>query len=353
MVLNKTIKSGNEITVNDYTMKNVSKSMAPADAIGSINGTAVAKIDLSSGTVLSNSMLTQKTEQLSKDLREQQYNMISLPTDLAAGDFIDIRLQLSDGGDYIVASKKNVQKADATTVWLNMNEEETLAMSNAIVEYYTMAGSKLYATKYTDPGTQEAAVATYSPNDTVKALKIDGEEATEQNIKDGKYKICRPFNIATKKGADNELAKDFISYIMSKEGQQVISDNGYIGDDSAEAYAGTKPSGKVVVGGSSSVSPVMEKLIEAYKKVNTGAEIELQTTDSTTGMTSAIDGSYDIGMASRELQDDEKDKLDSQAIATDGIAVIVNKNNTTDELSSDQVKDIYTGNAVAWDEVVK
>ena len=192
-----------------------------------------------------------------------------------------------------------------------------------------------------------------SLNDTVKALKIDGEEATEQNIKDGKYKICRPFNIATKKGADNEVAKDFIAYIMSKEGQQVISDNGYIGDDSAEAYAGSKPSGKAVVGGSSSVSPVMEKLIEAYKKVNTGAEIELQTTDSTTGMTSAIDGSYDIGMASRELQDEEKDKLDSQVIATDGIAVIVNKNNTTDELSSDQVKTIYTGDATTWDEVVK
>ena len=192
-----------------------------------------------------------------------------------------------------------------------------------------------------------------SLNDTVKALKIDGEEATEQNIKDGKYKICRPFNIATKKGADNEVVKDFIAYIMSKEGQQVISDNGYIGDDSAEAYAGSKPSGKAVVGGSSSVSPVMEKLIEAYKKVNTGAEIELQTTDSTTGMTSAIDGSYDIGMASRELQDEEKDKLDSQVIATDGIAVIVNKNNTTDELSSDQVKTIYTGDATTWDEVVK
>ena len=192
-----------------------------------------------------------------------------------------------------------------------------------------------------------------SLNDAVKALKIDGEEATEQNIKDGKYKICRPFNIATKKGADNEVAKDFIAYIMSKEGQQVISDNGYIGDDSAEAYAGSKPSGKAVVGGSSSVSPVMEKLIEAYKKVNTGAEIELQTTDSTTGMTSAIDGSYDIGMASRELQDEEKDKLDSQVIATDGIAVIVNKNNTTDELSSDQVKTIYTGDATTWDEVVK
>ena len=192
-----------------------------------------------------------------------------------------------------------------------------------------------------------------SLDDSVTALKIDGAEATAENIESGDYKVVRPFNIATKKGADNEVAKDFIAYIMSKEGQQVISDNGYIGDDSAEAYAGSKPSGKAVVGGSSSVSPVMEKLIEAYKKVNTGAEIELQTTDSTTGMTSAIDGSYDIGMASRELQDEEKDKLDSQVIATDGIAVIVNKNNTTDELSSDQVKTIYTGDATTWDEVVK
>ena len=236
-----------------------------------------------------------------------------------------------------------IEEKDADGNKVDNTTEEAIITNSTSVMLTTVAGDD-YAIGYVSLG---------SLNDTVKALKIDGEEATEQNIKDGKYKICRPFNIATKKGADNELAKDFISYIMSKEGQQVISDNGYIGDDSAEAYAGTKPSGKVVVGGSSSVSPVMEKLIEAYKKVNTGAEIELQTTDSTTGMTSAIDGSYDIGMASRELQDDEKDKLDSQAIATDGIAVIVNKNNTTDELSSDQVKDIYTGNAVAWDEVVK
>lgn len=235
-----------------------------------------------------------------------------------------------------IEEKKDGEKVDMTT-------DDAQITNSTSVMLTTVAGDD-YAIGYVSLG---------SLNDTVKALKIDGEEATEQNIKDGKYKICRPFNIATKKGFDNELAKDFIAYIMSKEGQQVISDNGYIGDDSAEAYAGTKPSGKVVVGGSSSVSPVMEKLIEAYKKVNTGAEIELQTTDSTTGMTSTIDGSYDIGMASRELQDDEKDKLDSQAIATDGIAVIVNKNNTTDELSSDQVKDIYTGNALVWDEVVK
>ena len=235
-----------------------------------------------------------------------------------------------------IEEKKDGEKVDMTT-------DDAQITNSTSVMLTTVAGDD-YAIGYVSLG---------SLNDTVKALKIDGEEATEQNIKDGKYKICRPFNIATKKGADNEVAKDFIAYIMSKEGQQVISDNGYIGDDSAEAYAGSKPSGKAVVGGSSSVSPVMEKLIEAYKKVNTGAEIELQTTDSTTGMTSAIDGSYDIGMASRELQDEEKDKLDSQAIATDGIAVIVNKNNTTDELSSDQVKTIYTGDATTWDEAVK
>ena len=235
-----------------------------------------------------------------------------------------------------IEEKKDGEKVDMTT-------DDAQITNSTSVMLTTVAGDD-YAIGYVSLG---------SLNDTVKALKIDGEEATEQNIKDGKYKICRPFNIATKKGADNEVAKDFIAYIMSKEGQQVISDNGYIGDDSAEAYAGSKPSGKAVVGGSSSVSPVMEKLIEAYKKVNTGAEIELQTTDSTTGMTSAIDGSYDIGMASRELQDEEKDKLDSQVIATDGIAVIVNKNNTTDELSSDQVKTIYTGDATTWYEVVK
>ena len=235
-----------------------------------------------------------------------------------------------------IEEKKDGEKVDMTT-------DDAQITNSTSVMLTTVAGDD-YAIGYVSLG---------SLKDTVKALKIDGEEATEQNIKDGKYKICRPFNIATKKGADNEVAKDFIAYIMSKEGQQVISDNGYIGDDSAEAYAGSKPSGKAVVGGSSSVSPVMEKLIEAYKKVNTGAEIELQTTDSTTGMTSAIDGSYDIGMASRELQDEEKDKLDSQVIATDGIAVIVNKNNTTDELSSDQVKTIYTGDATTWDEAVK
>ena len=134
----------------------------------------------------------------------------------------------------------------------------------------------------------------------------------------------------------------------------MVADNGYIPLDDVAPYEGSAPSGKAVVGGSSSVSPVMEKLIEAYKEVNPNAEIELQTTDSTTGMTSTIDGSYDIGMASRELKDTElSEGLVPQVIATDGIAVIVNKNNTTDELSSDQVKTIYTGGALTWDEVVE
>ena len=235
-----------------------------------------------------------------------------------------------------IEEKKDGEKVDMTT-------DDAQITNSTSVMLTTVAGDD-YAIGYVSLG---------SLNDTVKALKIDGEEATEQNIKDGKYKICRPFNIATKKGADNELAKDFISYIMSKEGQQVISDNGYIGDDSAEAYAGTKPSGKVVVGGSSSVSPLMEKLIEAYKKVNPNADIELQTSDSTAGMTSTIEGSYDIGMASRELKDDEASELEATVIATDGIAVIVNKANTADELSADQVKSIYVGDVTTWDEVSK
>ena len=132
-----------------------------------------------------------------------------------------------------------------------------------------------------------------------------------------------------------------------------MSEEGYIAQDDAQTFEGTQPSGKLVVGGSSSVSPVMEKLIEAYKAVNPNADIELQTTDSTTGMTSTIDGSYDIGMASRELKDEEAAELDSTVIATDGIAVIVNNANPTDELTSDQVKAIYTGDALTWDEVVK
>ena len=235
-----------------------------------------------------------------------------------------------------IEEKQGDEKVDMTT------EDASITNSTSVM-MTTVAGDE-NAIGYISLG---------SLNDTVKAVKIDGAEASAENVANDTYKVSRPFNIITTDKL-SDAAQDFENYIMSADGQQIVEDNGYIKvADDAKAYEQSDAEGKVVVAGSSSVSPVMEKLIEAYKKVNTGAEIELQTTDSTTGMTSAIDGSYDIGMASRELHDDDKDKLDSQAIATDGIAVIVNKNNTTDELSSDQVKDIYTGNAVAWDEVVK
>lgn len=191
-----------------------------------------------------------------------------------------------------------------------------------------------------------------SLNDTVKALKIDGAEATVDNIKSGTYKISRPFNIATKDGL-SETAQDFVDFILSKEGQQVVEGSGYITvNDSAEAYAGSKPSGKIVVAGSSSVTPVMEALKEAYLKVNTGAEIEVQQSDSTTGMQSAMDGICDIGMASRELKDSETGGgLKATQIALDGIAVIVNNDNGVEDMTSDQVKAIYTGETTTWADI--
>ena len=185
----------------------------------------------------------------------------------------------------------------------------------------------------------------------VKAVKIDGAEATAENIENGSYKVSRPFNVAVKPDLDNPVATDFLAFIMSTEGQAVVSEEGYIPVADVEAYAGEAPEGSCVVGGSSSVSPLMEKLIEAYAEVNPNASIELQTSDSTTGMTSAIEGSYDIGMASRELKDEEAAELTGTVIATDGIAVIVNQNNPTDDMTSDQVKSIYVGDVTTWDAI--
>lgn len=230
---------------------------------------------------------------------------------------------------------------DGTKV--DMTTTDAQITNNTSVMLTTVADNE-YAIGYVSLG---------SLNDSVKALKIDGAEATAENIKNGSYKVSRPFNIAVKKDLNNEVAKDFMSFIMSTEGQKVVADEKYIAVADVKDYAGTKPSGSCVVGGSSSVSPLMEKLIEAYKAVNPNASIELQTSDSTTGMTSTIEGSYDIGMASRELKDEEAAELEPTVIATDGIAVIVNNANPLDELSADQVKDIYVGNVSTWDEITK
>ena len=192
-----------------------------------------------------------------------------------------------------------------------------------------------------------------SLNDTVKAVKVGGVEATADNINAGTYTLARPFNIVTGDSV-SEVAQDFINYIMSEDGQKIISDNGYIEVENTGSFTSSKVKGSIVVAGSSSVTPVMEKLKEAYQAVNSDVEVEIQTSDSTTGMQNAIDGVCDIGMASRELKDSEKEAGQTPTvIAMDGIAVVVNNDNPTDELSSDQVKSIFTGDVLTWDEALQ
>ena len=191
-----------------------------------------------------------------------------------------------------------------------------------------------------------------SLNDTVKALKVGSVEATAENVKSGDYVISRPFNIAYK-GELSEVAQDFVDYILSSDGQKVVADEGYVAVTENAAYSGKKPEGKISVAGSSSVSPVMEKLAEAYQKVNTNAKVEIQTSDSSAGMQAAMEGTCDIGMASRELKDKEASELKATTIAKDGIAIIVNKANSCEDLTVDQIKSIYTGETTVWSDVIK
>ncbi len=221
------------------------------------------------------------------------------------------------------------EKEDMTTV-------EATITNNTEVMMSTVAGDP-YAIGYCSLG---------SLNDTVKAVKIDGAEATTDNVSAGTYKVSRPFNIVTGDSV-SEVAQDFINFIMSADGQAVVSEEGYISVGEGEAFTSNGATGTVSVAGSSSVSPVMEKLKEAYEAVNSGATIEIQTSDSTTGITSAIEGSCDIGMASRDLKEEETG-VTATKIAIDGIAVIVNKENPVEDLTSDMVKQIFMGEVAAW-----
>ncbi len=235
-----------------------------------------------------------------------------------------------------VQEEENGEKVDKTV--------ETAVTTNSTSVMMTTVAGDLYSIGYISLG---------SLNDTVKAVKIDGTEATVENIKNGSYKISRPFNIATK-GDVSEAAQDFIDFIMSADGQAVIEENGYItAADGAEAYKGSMDSGKVVIHGSSSIAPVMEKLKEAYNEKNPDVTIEVQQSDSSSGMTDAIDGTCDIGMASRELKDSEKSEgLTPTVIALDGITVIVNNDSPVTDLTSSQVKDIFTGVAAIWSDIL-
>ena len=234
-----------------------------------------------------------------------------------------------------------IEEKDASGKKVDNTTDDATITNSTEVMMTTVAGDEA-AIGYTSLG---------ALNSSIKALKVDGAEATAANVKSGTYKISRPFNIATK-GTVSEVTQDFINYILSEDGQKIVESNGYISQGNSGAFTSNGASGKIVVAGSSSVTPVMQKLLEAYQKDNTGAKIELQENDSTTGMTAAIDGTCDIGMASRELKDSEKSAgLTNQVIALDGIAVIVNNKNSASNITSEQVKAIFTGETTDWSNV--
>ena len=226
------------------------------------------------------------------------------------------------------------ESVDMTTLDASVNNSTSVMM--------TAVQNNPYAIGYISMGSMDDTV--------VKAVAIDGVEATVENVSNGTYAVSRPFNIAT--GSEvSEVAQDFINYIMSADGQAVISEEGYISVAEGEAYTASGLSGTVVVAGSSSVTPVMEKLAEAYEALNADVDIQIQESDSTTGMNLAMEGSCDIGMASRDLKDEELSSLTGTTIAMDGIAVIVNLENPVSDLTSEQVMQIYTGEVTTWSEV--
>ena len=189
-----------------------------------------------------------------------------------------------------------------------------------------------------------------SLNDTVKAVAIDGIMPSAATVGSEEYSVVRPFWIFTKENP-SELCVDFIDFVTSADGQAVVSQNYIESFRDAAEYSGNKPSGKIVVAGSSSVTPIMEKLKEAYIGVNPGAKIEIQQSDSSAGFTGTVEGTCDIGMASRDLTEDEQVQVNSVKIALDGIVIVVNKNNSVDNLSKQQVKEIFTGEITKWSEL--
>ena len=233
-----------------------------------------------------------------------------------------------------------IEKKDASGKKVDYTTDEAAITNSTAVMLTSVAGDK-YAIGYVSLG---------SLNSSVKALKIDGAQASVANINSGAYKISRSFNVAVKENI-SPVAQDFLDFILSDGGQKIVAGNKYIQVQS-KAYNSNMAEGKVVVSGSSSVSPLMEKLIEAYGSVNPNAKIELQTSDSSTGVSNAIAGTCDIGMASRDLKDSEKAKgVKEITIAIDGIAVIVNKANPLENLTKENVEAIFTGKITKWNEV--
>lgn len=262
--------------------------------------------------------------------------------DSGAGKITTVSREQGSGTRGAFVELFKIEQKDASGKKVDMTRTDSEETSSTAVMLSTIAGNK-NAIGYVSLG---------ALNSTVKALEIDGAAATVENIKNGSYKVSRPFNVVTK-GALSGPAADFMAFIVSAEGQKVVEKSGYIGNSAAPAYKRQNVTGKIVVAGSSSVTPLMEKLKEAYLAINSGVEITVQQTDSTSGVTSVIEGVCDIGMASRELKESEIAKgVASSVIATDGIAVIVNKENTLKGLTAAKVMEIYTGKINLWSEVV-
>ena len=219
-------------------------------------------------------------------------------------------------------------------------EEEDMTTLDAIVQNSTNGVMQTVAKDTNAIG----YISLGSLNDSVKAVKIDEVEASEENIANGSYKLQRPFNLAYKESDLDDLAKDFLAYVASSDGQKIVADLGYVPLKDSKAHEKKDVKGTLTVAGSTSVTPLMEKIAEAYEKLNPDAKIEIQSTGSSAGIEAVIDGAADIAMASRDLKDEEKEKLTPRVIATDGIAVVVNKESKLSNLSLNSLKEIFAGN---------
>ena len=253
-------------------------------------------------------------------------------------------------GDITVISREDGSGTRGAFVELTGVEEDDVDNTTASAEITNSTAVMMT----TVAGNENAIgyISLGSLDDSVTALTIDGVDATLENVKNGTYAISRPFNIVYYEDSADEVTADFIAYIMSADGQAVIEEEGYVSVEEGEAYEASGLSGSIQIGGSSSVTPVMEKLAESYEALNDGVSIEVIQSDSTTGVQTAYEGTVAIGMASRELKDEELEYgLTSLTIAMDGIAVIVNNNNGIGELTMDQIKSIYVGEITTWEEL--
>ncbi|MGI6349071.1 MAG: extracellular solute-binding protein [Eubacteriaceae bacterium] len=242
-------------------------------------------------------------------------------------------------GAFVELTGVEVKNADGTKV--DQTTQEAVIANKTDVVLQQISGNQS-AIGYISAG---------SLNDTVKALQIDGVDPTAANIAAGKYALARPFFIAVK-DTNNAVANDFIDFILSAEGQEVVSKSYIAIKSDAAKFVSKMPEGKIVVAGSSSVTPLMEKLKEAYEKVNPKVTIEIQQSDSTAGITAVVEGTCNIGMASRALKDTELAKgITPTEIAKDGIAVIVNTKNPLKSVTKDQLAGIYKGEVKTWTEL--